>query len=452
MFKIKRMKIIIAGAGDVGSHLAKLLSSESHDIYLIDENEERLSAVSSQTDVFTITGDAKSVELMDRKLISSSDLLIAVTSSEETNMLICILGKRLGAKHTIARINDENIVKENKEHFYIDLGIDTLISPTHLATLEIDRLINQAAFTDDIEFENGKLTVFGISLSKNSVLNDKSVRESAELNPNLSFKPLALHRDDFTLMVDGDTVLKENDIVYFISQKESIEVIIKLCGKTNIQINDVMIIGGSKIGLNIASLLEKNHRVTLIEKDKSKCEQIASLLKKTLVININGHDVKTLEEEGLAEMDALISVTANSEMNVMTSLVGKNHGIKKTIARIENFDYINLSQSIGVDTIINKKIIAADKIFKFVRKGNVSSVANLHGTNAEIIEFVVKANTKITKKSINKLNFPPNSNIAGVIRDGVPIIPFGDFQLMENDKTIVFSLTESIKEIEKFFQ
>ena len=446
------MKIIIAGAGDVGSHLAKLLSSESHDIYLIDENEERLSAVSSQTDVFTITGDAKSVELMDRKLISSSDLLIAVTSSEETNMLICILGKRLGAKHTIARINDENIVKENKEHFYIDLGIDTLISPTHLATLEIDRLINQAAFTDDIEFENGKLTVFGISLSKNSVLNDKSVRESAELNPNLSFKPLALHRDDFTLMVDGDTVLRENDIVYFISQKESIEVIIKLCGKTNIQINDVMIIGGSKIGLNIASLLEKNHRVTLIEKDKSKCEQIASLLKKTLVININGHDVKTLEEEGLAEMDALISVTANSEMNVMTSLVGKNHGIKKTIARIENFDYINLSQSIGVDTIINKKIIAADKIFKFVRKGNVSSVANLHGTNAEIIEFVVKANTKITKKSINKLNFPPNSNIAGVIRDGVPIIPFGDFQLMENDKTIVFSLTESIKEIEKFFQ
>jgi trk system potassium uptake protein TrkA len=446
------MKIIIAGAGDVGSHLAKLLSSESHDIYLIDENEERLNIVSSQTDVFTITGDAKSVELMDRKLISSSDLLIAVTSSEETNMLICILGKRLGAKHTIARINDENIVKENKEHFYIDLGIDTLISPTHLATLEIDRLINQAAFTDDIEFENGKLTVFGISLSKNSVLNDKSVRESAELNPNLSFKPLALHRDDFTLMVDGDTVLRENDIVYFISQKESIEVIIKLCGKTNIQINDVMIIGGSKIGLNVASLLEKNHRVTLIEKDKSKCEQIASLLKKTLVININGHDVKTLEEEGLAEMDALISVTANSEMNVMTSLVGKNHGIKKTIARIENFDYINLSQSIGVDTIINKKIIAADNIFKFVRKGNVSSVANLHGTNAEIIEFVVKANTKITKKSINKLNFPPNSNIAGVIRDGIPIIPFGDFQLMENDKTIVFSLTESIKEIEKFFQ
>ena len=159
------MKIIIAGAGDIGSHLAKLLSSESHDIYLIDSNEERLNAVSSQIDVFTITGDAKSVELMNQKLFSTSDLLIAVTSSEETNMLICILGKKLGANHTIARINDVNIIKDNKEHFYNELGIDTLISPSYLATLEIDRLINQAAFTDDIEFEDGKLTVFGISLS-----------------------------------------------------------------------------------------------------------------------------------------------------------------------------------------------------------------------------------------------------------------------------------------------
>ena len=446
------MKIIIAGAGDVGSHLAKLLSSESHDIYLLDENEERLNTISSQIDVFTIAGDAKSVEIMEQKLISTCDLLIAVTSSEETNMLICILGKKLGAKHTIARINDDNIISENREHFYNELGIDTLISPTHLATLEIEKLINQAAFTDDIEFDNGKLTVFGISLSKNSILIDKSVRESADLNPNLSFKPLALHRNDLTLLVDGDTILKENDIVYFISLSESIENIITLCGKTSIEIRDVMIIGGSRIGLNIAKLLEKNYNITLVEKDKAKCEKLASILKKTLVININGHDVKILEEEGLAEMDALISVTANSEMNVMTSLVGKNHGIKKTIARIENFDYINLSQSIGVDTIINKKIIAADKIFKFVRKGNVSSVANLHGTNAEIIEFIVKPDTKITKKPINQLNFPKDSNIAGIIRNGIPIIPFGDFQLIENDKTIVFSLTESIKEIEKFFQ
>ena len=446
------MKIIIAGAGDVGSHLAKLLSSEFHDIYLIDKNEERLNSISSQFDVFTIPGDAKSVEIMEQKLISSCDLLIAVTSSEETNMLICILGKKLGAKHTIARINDDNIIKENREHFYNDLGINTLISPTHLASLEIKRLIHQSAFTDDIEFEQGKLTVFGISLSSNSILINKTVRESTDLNPNLTFKPLALHRDNLTLLVSGKTILKENDIVYFISLKESIENIIKICGKHKFKVKDVMIIGGSRIGLNTAELLEKDFRVTLVEKDKKKCEEMASTLKSSLVVNINGHDVKMLEEEGLTETDALVSVTADSEMNIMTSLVGKSHGIKKTIARIENFDYINLSQSIGVDTLINKKIIAADNIFKFVRKGNVSSVANLHGTDAEIIEFIVKKGSKITKKPLNHLNFPNLSKIAGVIRDGNPIIPFGDFQLQENDQTIVFSLTESIKKIEEFFQ
>ena len=446
------MKIIIAGAGDVGSHLAKLLSSEFHDIYLIDKNEERLNSISSQFDVFTIPGDAKSVEIMEQKLISSCDLLIAVTSSEETNMLICILGKKLGAKHTIARINDDNIIKENREHFYNDLGINTLISPTHLASLEIKRLIHQSAFTDDIEFEQGKLTVFGISLSSNSILINKTVRESADLNPNLTFKPLALHRDNLTLLVSGETILKENDIVYFISLKESIDNIIKICGKHKFKVKDVMIIGGSRIGLNTAELLEKDFRVTLVEKDKKRCEEMASTLKSTLVVNINGHDVKMLVEEGLTETDALVSVTADSEMNIMTSLVGKSHGIKKTIARIENFDYINLSQSIGVDTLINKKIIAADNIFKFVRKGNVSSVSNLHGTDAEIIEFIVKIGTKITKKPLNQLNFPILSKIAGVIRDGNPIIPFGDFQLQENDQTIVFSLTESIKKIEEFFQ
>lgn len=446
------MKIIIAGAGDLGSHLAKLLSSESHDIYLLDQNEERLNTISSQIDVFTIAGDAKSVEIMEQKLISSCDLLIAVTSSEETNMLICILGKKLGAKRTIARINDVNIIKENKEHFYNELGIDTLISPTYLASLEIQRLVNQSAFTDDIEFDNGKLTVFGISLSENSNLINKTVRESADLNPNLSFKPLALHRDDLTLIVNGETVLKENDIVYFISLKDSIPNIIKLCGKNNFKIKDVMIIGGSRIGINTAELLENDFRVTLVEKDKVTCQQMANTLKETLIINIDGHDVKMLEEEGLTEIDALISVTADSEMNIMTSLVGKSHGIKKTIARIENFDYINLSQSIGIDTLINKKIIAADNIFKFVRKGNVSLVANLHGTDAEIIEFVVKDGSKITKSPINKLNFPNSSKIAGVIRNGIPIIPFGDFHLKENDKTIVFSLTESIQKIEKFFQ
>ena len=446
------MKIIIAGAGNVGFHLAKMLSSEAQDIYLLDKNEDRLQFVASQIDVFTIHGDAKSIEVMERAAVSSCDLIIAVTSSEETNMLVCMLAKKFGAKRTIARINDVDIIKNSKEHHYNELGIDTLISPTHLATMEIERLIHRAVFTDDLEFENGKLTVFGICIDKNSPLVNKTIKESANLNPNLSYKPIALHRNEETIMIKNDTVLHSNDIVYFISNQESIADIIKICGKESFKIKDIMILGGSKIGVYAAELLESNFNVTLVEKDKERCVTIAGMLKRTLVINLDGHDVKQLEDEGLRVMDAFIAVTADSEMNIMSSLVAKNHGVKKTIARVENIDYIHLSQAIGVDTLINKKIIAASNIFKYVRKGNVSSVASLHGVDAEIIEFIVNPKSKVTKAPIRELKFPKTSNIAGVIRKGKGIIPFGDFQLKSEDKAIVFSLTESIHKIENFFQ
>ena len=446
------MKIIIAGAGNVGFHLAKMLSSEAQDIYLLDKNEDRLQFVASQIDVFTIHGDAKSIEVMERAAVSSCDLIIAVTSSEETNMLVCMLAKKFGAKRTIARINDVDIIKNSKEYFYNELGIDTLISPTHLATMEIERLIHRAVFTDDLEFENGKLTVFGICVDKNSPLVDQTIKASANLNPTLSFKPIALHRNEETIMIKNDTVLLSNDIVYFISNPESIDTIIKVCGKESFKIKDIMILGGSRIGVYAAELLESKFNVTLVEKNKERCEVIAGMLKRTLVINLDGHDVKQLEDEGLRDMDAFITVTADSEMNIMSSLVAKNHGVKKTIARVENIDYIHLSQAIGVDTLINKKIIAASNIFKYIRKGNVSSVASLHGVDAEIIEFIVNTKSKVTKAPIRDLKFPKTSNIAGVIRKGKGIIPFGDFQLQSQDKAIVFSLTESIHKIEKFFQ
>ena len=446
------MKIIIAGAGDVGFHLAKMLASEAQDIYLIDQNEDRLQFISSQIDVFTINGDAKSLEVLEMADVKNCDLLIAVTASEETNLMMSILAKKFGTKRTIARINNVDIIKNTQEKHYYELGIDTLISPTHLATEEIQRLIHRAVFTDDLEFENGKLTVFGISIGSDSPLVNKTVKESADLNPNLTFKPIALHRNEETIMIGSETMLKQNDIVYFISSPESIDTVINVCGKECFEIKDIMILGGSRIGVLAAELLESTYNVTLIEKDKAKCERIAGMLKRTLVINIDGHDVKQLEEEGLADMDAFIAVTGDSEMNIMSSLVANNHGVKKTIARVENIDYIHLSQAIGIDTLINKKIIAASNIFKYVRKGEVSSVASLHGVDAEIIEFIVKPNSKITKSPIRDLNFPKTANISGVIRDGIGIIPFGNFQLTEGDKAIVFSLTESIHKIETYFQ
>lgn len=446
------MRIIIAGAGEVGFHLAKMMSSDEQDIYIVDADEERLNYVQSHIDVFGVRGDAKDLRLLKEIKVKSCDLLIAATSSEETNLLVCILGKKLGAKKTIARISNYETIDDELRVLYEEMGVDNIISPVELASAEILRLINQSAFTDDYEFEGGKLSVFGISITHDSPLANKSIVDNSHLNPNQSFKPIALLRRDETIMVQGDTVLLENDIVYFISTPEGIDVVTKICGNEHIDIKNIMILGGSRIGVLTAEMLEKKYRVVLLEKDKAKAHQIAEHLKKTLVINTDGREVASLEEENIGDMDAFISVTGDSETNIITSLVAKAHGVKKTIARVENIDYINLSHNIGIDTLINKKLIAAGNIFKYIRKGEVNAIANLHGVDGEIIEFNVKANSKITTKPIRELKLPKATNIAGVIRDDVGMVPFGGFQLTEGDKVVVFTHIDSIREIEKYFQ
>jgi trk system potassium uptake protein TrkA len=446
------MKIVIAGAGEVGFHLAKMMSNEAQNIYIIDDNEERLSYVQSHIDVFGVKGNAKDFNILKKVKAGTCDLLIAATSSEETNLLVCINGKKLGAKKTIARISNYAGVGSNMKQLYNELGVDNIISPVELASKEIKKLISQSAFTSDYEFENGKLSVFGITITGSSPLKNKSIIETRHLNPNRSFKPIVLLRKDETILVVGDTILLENDIVYFISTPNSIDEITEVCGQECYEIKNIMILGGSRIGILTAELLEKKYNVILIEKDKNKALQIAEHLKKTLVINSDGTDVQALEEESIEDMDAFISVTGNSETNIISSLVAKSHGVRKTIAGVENIDYINLSHNIGIDTLINKKMIAAGNIFKFIRKGEVEEVARLHGVKGELIEFNVKKNSKITTKTLRELKIPDSTNIAGVVRGKEGFIPFGGFQLQEGDKVVVFSHTDSIHKIEKFFQ
>jgi trk system potassium uptake protein TrkA len=446
------MLIIIAGAGEVGFHLAKMLSDEKHDLYIIDSSQERLNYVQSQLDVFTVKGDASNIQTLKDNKISSCDLLIAATSIEETNMLICITGKKMGAKKTIARISNYEHMKESSIQFYADLGVDNIVSPVALASQEIVRLINQTAFIEDYEFEGGKLTAFGICITGSSPLTAKPIKDTSFLNPNRGFKPIAiLRKNEPIIVINGDSVIHENDIVYFISTPAHIGEVIKICGQSCFEIKNIMILGGSPMGVITAEALEKKYNITLIEKDKKKAEEIANRLKNTLVINVDGRNVTALEEENLEDMDAFISLTGDSETNIISSLVAKSHNVKKTIARVENIDYIDLSHNIGIDTLINKKIIAANEIFKYVRKGEIKAIVNLHDLDAELIEFNVKEGTKITRKPLRELKFPKNSNIAGVIRNDEGIVPFGGFQLQAGDKAVVFVHTESVPEIEDFF-
>jgi trk system potassium uptake protein TrkA len=447
------MKIIIVGAGDVGFHLAKLLSFESQDIYLIDLDAEKLEYASNHIDVITKKGDATSIKLLKGINIHEADIFLAVTESQNTNFTIAVLAKKLGAKKTIARISNHEFTQTHEIDF-TELGIDNMISPGELAADEIKMLLNQSAFNDTIEFENGTLNILGSTLEFSSPLINLTVKEAREKFSDIDFITIAIKPENSgeTIIPRGDSVYHAKDQIYFSTPKESIKKLYKLMGKTQFTIKDVMILGGSKIGVKAArNLCESNLKIKIIEVKKERAFEIAEKLPNALVIKGDGRDVELLEEENIAEMDAFIAVTGNSETNIMSCLVAKSKGVKKTIALVENMDYINISQTIGIDTLINKKLLAASAIFKHVRKGDVLKLANLHNVDAEVLEFRVQKKSPVTKKLVKDLKITKKAVFGGVIRDGKAMMTFGDFQILAGDKAVVFCLPEAIHKVEKLF-
>jgi trk system potassium uptake protein TrkA len=401
-----------------------------------------------------LKGDATSIGILEEARVAQSDLVIGVTSSETTNLTLCILAKQLGCKRTIARISNTEFI-ENKERLrFSDLGIDELISPERLAATEIQLLINQSAFNDTYEFEEGKLIMVGICLPSGAPFVGKTVKDAAETFSEVHFMPIAIKRSgtQFTIIPRGDSVFQAEDQVYFITSKEGVEELYKMTGTVKKDIKNVMILGGSKVGQKTArELCSRKFNVKLIEKDKQKATELAEQLPNALVINGDGRNVELLEEESLSAMDAFIAVTGNSETNIMSCLVAKSKDIKKTIALVENMDYFQLSHSIGIDTLINKKLLAANNIFRYIRKGEVVAMTRLNNLNAEILEFIVKPNSAVSGKLIREIDFPRLATIGGVIRDGEGVIALGSFKITEGDRVVVCCLPSAIPKIEKLF-
>ena len=446
------MRIIIAGAGDVGFHLAKLLAYESHDIDIIDMNEERLQYVANHLDVQTTKGNSTSFGVLNKAQVSKADLLIAVTESEATNISTCIIGKNLGAKKTISRISNAEYLHRKDVLDLKKIGIDEVISPESLAAKEIKRLLKESAVTDLFDFEKGTLSLVGITIDENSELKDKSLIETAYLNPDQSFSTVAILRGKETIIPHGDNKFQFNDHAYFLCQPNGVDRVVDLAGKQSESIKNIMILGGSKIGIQAASMLNKKYNIKLIEQDREKCFELADTLQNTMIINGDGRDVELLKEEGIDDMDAFIAVTGNSETNMISSLVAKNHGVPKTISLVENMDYIHLSQNIGVDTMINKKLIAASFIFRYIRKGQVHNHTTIHGVDAEIVEFEVKQDSKILGQELRNLGFPLSAIIGGVIRNGQGITARGNFTFEPKDRVVVLSRPECIRKVEDFFK
>jgi trk system potassium uptake protein TrkA len=447
------MKIIIAGAGDVGFHLAKLLSYESQDKYIIDFDGEKLEYLNNHLDVITKKGDATSIQLLKDIGIDSADLLLAVTDSQNTNFTISVIGKSLGVKKTIARIDNPEFLK-NDEIDFKNFGVDFMISPEELAADEIKMLLNQSSFNDTVAFENGLFNVMGTSLTYKSPLVNLTVKEAKDKFSMIDFITIAIKRDGTaqTIIPRGDTVYNLKDQVYFSVPNYSLDKLYPIIGEEKINIKNVMILGGSSIGQKTSrNLCKENYKVKLVEKNRDKAITIAEDLNDTLVINGDGRDIELLEEENIRDMDAFIAVTGDSETNIMSCLVAKSKGVKKTVALVENMDYINISQTIGIDTLINKKLIAASSIFRHIRKGEILALANLHNIDAEVFEFEVQPNAKVTKKPIKDLRFPRDAVFGGIIRDEKAYMSFGDFQIKNGDKAIVFCLPEAISIVEELF-
>jgi trk system potassium uptake protein TrkA len=448
------MKIIIAGAGEVGFHLAKLLSYESQDITLIDTNRESLAYADTHLDIRTIKGDATSISILQDSRVENVDLVIAVTSSETTNITTCVLAKQLGAGRTIARISNTEFIEHKELAGFSKLGIDELISPESLAAAEIELLLSQSAFNDSFEFEDGALTMVGTTLSRTASFVGKSVKEAAKIFPELHFMPIAIQRfgTQYTLIPRGDTMFKEGDQVYFMTIQGGVEELYKLTGKVKQQIKNVMILGGSKIGYKTArDLCSSKFNVKLIEKNRDKAIDLADVLPKALVINGDGRNVELLEEENIHDMDAFIAVTGDSETNIMSCLVAKSKSVKKTIALVENMDYFQLSHSIGIDTLINKKLLAANNIFRYVRRGEVVAMTKLNNMNAELLEFIVKPTSVAEGKKLRDIDFPRSATVAGIVRAGEGVIALGDFKVIAGDRVVICCLPRSIKKVEKMF-
>ncbi|MEN8227253.1 MAG: Trk system potassium transporter TrkA [Bacteroidota bacterium] len=445
------MRIVIAGAGEVGTHLAKMLSSEEHDLVVIDNDVDRLKAVGGALDVLTIEGNANSITHLKESKISKADLFIGVTFSEDVNINSAILSKRLGAKKTIARIdNQEYLLPANKEIFE-NLGVDYMIYPEKIAAREIVGLLSETGSTEVVEFSGGKLHMYVIRLDPNAPIINKTLRELTPGDNGLEYRAVAITRRGQTLVPSGDDKFESGDLVYVISSKKGLKELYKYSGKKQFEVRDIMILGGSRIGRKTADSLGSQHYVKLIEQDRQKSYKLSNILSNTLVINGDGTDMELLRQEGLDKMDAFIAVTGNSETNILSCLLAKQMGVKRTIAEVENMDYIHLAENIGVDTIINKKLITASRIFRFTMSEEVSSIKCLTGTEAEVMEFQVKPDSAATKGTLAEIDFPREAIVGGVTRGKNAFIAHGDTQIKPYDRVVVFALPGVIYSIGKFF-
>lgn len=454
--KTRDMKIVIAGAGEVGCHLAKMLSEGYHDITIIDSDESRLATVSETMDVLTILGSPTSVEVLRGAAVDKADLFVAVCPAKEqdVNLVSAAIAKKLGARKVTARINNEEYLSNDNRLIFKDLGIDLLFCPERIAASEITGLLRQSEMSEFMDFARGRLQLISFKLSENSPLVDKSMKDMYDYPlESPSFRIVAIARGDETIIPKKSTLFKAFDLIFIIARQDAVGKITAFSGRQDIDIRRLVILGGGRIGEIVAREFSKEAEfIKIIELNKARCAVLAERLgDKVLVVNGDGRNSDFLYEEDVRTCDAFVAVTSSSETNIMACVAARKMGVPKTIAEVENLEYISLAEEMGIDSVINKKLTTAGRIFRFTLSDKVRTIKCLNGSDADVIEYIVNPDSPITKAPIRDLNFPDGAVIGGIVRGSETIIAVGDTLIKPYDRVAVFALPEAVKKVEKFF-
>lgn len=445
------MRIVIAGAGEVGSHLARMLADEMHDILVIDDDPKNIENIINFADIFTITGDATTFDVLNRAEVSKANLFIAVGPVESKNIIAATLAKQLGAKKSIARIDNDEYLMPNNNEIFINMGIDYLFYPEMVAANEVITLLGNTGTSEYVNFSGGKLRLVVFKLGASSPLIDRTLVEMFKGKENPSYRTVAISRNGETIIPTGSDYFKEDDSIYIITENDTMDELLELSGRDNVKVRNMMILGGSKIGQRVASTLQRSVNIKLVEYNEEKAQRLADKLDETLVIAEDGRNIEVMVEEGLGGMDAFVAVTGRSETNILAAMLAKKMGVKKVIAEIENLNYISLAENMGVDTIINKKLTTASNIFRFTMNTDVQAIKCLNGCDAEVLEFITKPDSPITKVALRDARFPAGATIGGVVRGDRAFIAMGDTEIKAYDRVVVFSLPDAISKIGRYF-
>ena len=434
----------------MGSHLAKMLSGNGHDITVIDAEPKALAEVSSLADVITVEGDSTTFAVLRKASVRKCDLFIAVHPVENTNILSAIMAKQLGAKKAIARIDNNEYLEPNNKEMFINMGIDYMFYPEKIAAEEVIALLGHTSTTEFVDFSGGRLSLAVFRLEPTSPLVGREL-SSFSVDEDAAYRTVAISRDGKTIIPHGNDTYMVDDMVYIIARHDSVSEIMALSGQRNVDIKNMMILGGSRIGVQIAQEIQENVNIKLIEYNADKAYRLAELLDKTLIINEDGRNTEAMMEEGLSNMDAFVAVTGRSETNILTAMLAKRMGVKKVIAEVETLNYINLAESIGIDTIINKKLVTASNIFRFTMSTDVQAIKCLTGSDAEVLEFIVKPNSPATKSRIKDMGLPKVVIIGGIVRGDKVFIAVGNTEINAYDRVVVFAMPSAIGKIGSYF-